>query len=112
VEHAYQAAKTLDLEARERIRKAPTPGEAKKLGRRVELRDGWAEMRLEVMEAMLRMKFRDPDLRRKLYWTRERELVEGNRWGDTFWGKTRDETGTWQGKNHLGEILMRIREEI
>jgi predicted NAD-dependent protein-ADP-ribosyltransferase YbiA (DUF1768 family) len=33
VEHAYQAAKTLDLEYRAMIRKALTPAKAKQLGR-------------------------------------------------------------------------------
>ena len=34
-------------------------------------------------------------------------LIEGNEWGDTFWG-----TCDGIGENHLGKILMRIRNEM
>ena len=37
VEHAYQAAKTRDLEDRELIRLLKTPGEAKQYGRKVKI---------------------------------------------------------------------------
>ena len=36
VEHPYQAAKTEDVAAQDRILRAPTPGQAKRLGRRPE----------------------------------------------------------------------------
>ena len=36
------------------------------------------------------------------------KLVEGNYWKDTFWGVD-EKLG---GKNHLGRILMEIREEL
>lgn len=39
--------------------------------------------------------------------TRDRMLIEGNDWGDTFWGMVDGE-----GENNLGKILMRVREEI
>ena len=39
--------------------------------------------------------------------TRDRVLIEGNDWGDTFWGMTDGE-----GENHLGKILMRVRAEL
>ncbi len=47
------------------------------------------------------------DLREKLLATGDRKLVEGNTWGDTFWGVCRG-----NGKNHLGKILMKIRAEL
>ena len=34
-------------------------------------------------------------------------LVEGNSWGDTFWGVCRG-----KGKNMLGKILMRVRKRL
>lgn len=43
----------------------------------------------------------------KLLATRDRMLIEGNDWGDTFWGMVDGE-----GENNLGKILMRVREEI
>ena len=38
VEHAFQAFKTIDDDEHEKIRLAPTPGVAKKLGRKTNLR--------------------------------------------------------------------------
>lgn len=106
-EHAFQAAKTEDLGQRRHVRKAKTPGEAKKLGRQVTLRSGWESMKDAVMLDLNRQKFRDPDLREKLLATGDQELVEGNTWGDTYWGVVRG-----KGKNRLGKILMQIRSEL
>ncbi len=36
-------------------------------------------------------------------------VVEGNHWGDTCWGV---DNRTGQGENHLGKILMQVREEL
>lgn len=108
LEHPFQAFKTLDSAARLRILRAPTPGQAKRLGRAVELRPGWDDMRIEVMERLVRAKFdQHPDLAEKLIATGDAELVEGNTWGDQFWGVCRG-----HGSNHLGLILMRVRDEI
>lgn len=107
VEHAYQAAKTTDRSARIRIHRAETPGLAKKLGRGLAMRPDWDTFKLEVMLILLRQKFTDPELRRKLLETGDRELIEGNTWGDRFWGVC---GGT--GENHLGKILMHVREAI
>jgi ribA/ribD-fused uncharacterized protein len=106
-EHAFQAAKTLNLGQRRHVRKAASPGEAKKLGRQVTLRTGWDGMKDEVMLDLNRQKFRDAALRKKLLETGDAPLIEGNTWNDRYWGVCR---GT--GKNRLGQILMRIRSEI
>lgn len=104
VEHAYQAAKT-DIE-REVIRRAPTPGIARKLGRMVMVRSDWEVVKVEIMRGLLKQKFSDPKLRQMLLDTGDAELVEGNWWNDTFWGKYKGE-----GKNMLGVMLMLIRDE-
>jgi hypothetical protein len=107
VEHAYQAAKTLDEAQRAKVRQAATPGKAKALGKRVTLRHGWNDMRLAVMRAILEVKFANPTLRAKLIATGQDELIEGNTWNDRFWGVCRG-----AGQNHLGKLLMAIREEM
>lgn len=108
VEHAYQAAKCARLEDRETIRRAPSPAEAKRYGRKVQIRPGWDTMKLQVMEELLRQKFRPgSDLAKKLVATGNAELVEINTWGDTFWGVYND-----TGQNWLGRLLMKIREEL
>lgn len=109
VENAYQAAKTLDKQMRLRIA-AATPGQAKRLGRKVALRSDWEVVKLEVMATLVRQKFSDPDLGRLLNDTGAAEIIEGNTWNDTTWGMVwRD--GKWVGENHLGKILMEVRRE-
>lgn len=107
VEHAYQAAKTTCPYQRQFIRSAPTPGQAKRRGRRVDLRPGWDHMKVEVMEGLLRQKFAREPLRSKLLATSPRELIERNTWGDQFWGVCNG-----QGENHLGRLLMKVRAEL
>jgi len=110
VEHAYQAAKTLDPGERRTIREAKTPGEAKALGAVVILRPAWDDIRLNVMRGLVWQKFTEnPPLRAMLLATNDAELVEGNTWGDIFWGVN---TKTGKGENHLGKILMDTREKI
>lgn len=114
VEHAFQAAKTDDSEERRRVRDAATPASAKYLGKRVTLRPGWNDLRFGVMETLVRQKFtRHADLREKLLATGDAELIEGNTWRDTTWGAVwNKDKGYWAGKNHLGRILMKIRDEL
>lgn len=107
VEHAYQAAKTHNQEWRNVISSAATPGIAKKLGRKLILRADWEQVKLEVMESLLREKFSNPELRRQLLDTRDEVLIEGNDWGDTFWGICEG-----FGDNHLGRLLMKLRKEM
>ena len=107
-EHAYQTSKTNRPAERKKIRRAATPGAAKKLGRQATLREGWDITKVGVMQAIVKAKFvQNPELRRKLLATGDEQLVEGNWWGDTFWGVCNGE-----GKNHLGRILMEVREEL
>ena len=107
-EAAFQAAKTLDPVERERFAKM-TPDEAKRAGRRVKLRDDWEEVKVSVMEEVLRAKFaQNQDLLQKLLATGEALLVEGNDWQDTFWGF---DVNLGYGVNMLGQLLMRLRAE-
>lgn len=108
-EHAYQAAKTLDIKLRQAIAKLSTPGEAKKYANKIKLRDNWDKIKEQVMYDVCKYKFTmHPDLKAKLLSTNEEELIEGNYWGDTYWG----ECPLGNGQNKLGKILMRIRNEI
>lgn len=82
--------------------------EAKRLGGRIPIRHDWEQVKLDVMEAILRDKFtRHHDLQAWLLDTGNRELVEGNTWGDRFWGVCGG-----VGENHLGRLLMKIRAEL
>ena len=84
------------------------PSAAKRLGRRVRLRSDWEEVKLDIMEDIVRAKFtQNQDLAQKLLNTYPQQLVEGNNWNDTFWGVCRG-----KGNNALGLILMVIRNEL
>jgi ribA/ribD-fused uncharacterized protein len=107
LEHAYQAAKTIDIKTRETIRKAKSPFEAKKLGHAIPVREDWLEVRLDIMRTLVREKFENPFLRPMLLGTGEAELVLNNKWNDTFWGVCRD-----VGENWLGKILVEERDRI
>lgn len=78
------------------------------------LREDWFDVNLQIMEDINIVKFTYfLDLREKLLSTGDAILVEGNYWGDDFWGMIKDkETGKWKGKNKLGIILMNVRERI
>src|SRR5205085_2942105 len=78
-EHAYQAAKTLDMEERRRLASLATPGKAKRAGRRITLRPDWEQVKIAIMTGIVRAKFQhNPELAQKLAATADAELVEGN----------------------------------
>ena len=106
VEHAYQASKTADVSERHRILHASTPGKAKKLGQEVLLRSDWDKVKLGIMRELLISKFQNKSLFAKLLNTGDAVLIEGNSWGDDFWGVC-----TQRGQNHLGELLMELRDD-
>lgn len=118
VENAYQAAKTLSFSkepylfghVETNLRKPFTlcsAAEAKKLGRQVAIRSDWEEIKLSVMKSLSREKYKHVTLRQHLIDTGDAELIEGNTWGDTYWGVCKG-----VGENHLGRILMKIRAEL
>lgn len=115
VEHGYQAMKTLDLRQRADIFAAPTPGAAKRMGRRVGVRDNWDEIKFLVMWDLLQIKFHStPSLRTQLQATGDEVLIEGNTWGDEIWGCTKQPGNwgpQWVGQNWLGRLLMLLRRQ-
>ena len=89
-ESAFHAGKTLDEDLRERIAAAPSPKQAKALGRALKLRPDWKVFwRHAVMREVLAEKFRDPDLASKLIATGTALLIEGNYHHDNDWGDCR-----------------------
>jgi predicted NAD-dependent protein-ADP-ribosyltransferase YbiA (DUF1768 family) len=84
-----------------------TAGQSKRKGQKLEIRKDWADVKLGVMEIILRSKFEDELLQWKLVETGTQEIIEGNTWNDTFWGVCNG-----VGSNHLGKILMKLRKEF
>lgn len=105
VEHAFAACKTLDPEQRLAIKRATSPGEAKRLGRILTLRPDWEDIKEDVMTRLLMEKFgKHEHLLNLLTATGDLELVERNNWKDRVWGVVDGE-----GENRLGKILMGLR---
>lgn len=115
VEHYFQANKAYRAEDRLRILQARTPRQAKHLGNNVELVDDWDNHRFFVMAQGLRYKFGIPKYRDLLLATGDAILIEGNTWNDRFWGMVQLHGANgpvWVGENHLGKLLMQVRQEL
>lgn len=106
-EHAYQAAKTFDLDARKVIRVLPEPRDARRAGQNLVMRPNWNEVKLLVMDDVNRQKFSIEPCKTWLLETEDWYLEETNTWNDTFWGVCNH-----VGANNLGKILMKIREDL
>jgi len=112
-EHAYQYAKTLDPVWQKEILNAPSAGKAKRLGAKCPMRDDWEDIKLEVMERVLLIKFSIPYFRDQLLNTGDKTLVEGNGRHDNVWGNcTCDDCQFVKGQNKLGIILMNVRSKF
>lgn len=118
-EQAFAFAKTFystgpdTTKLAQQILDAKTPGAAKKLGRLAPLDlalwDGGHKV--QIMREIVHAKFSGvPEYAGKLINTGAMMLVEGNTWGDTFWGRCLNKkTGMHEGLNTLGVILMEER---
>lgn len=106
-EAAYQAAKCKNMEDRQRF-VGVLANVAKKLGRTIEIRDDWDDVKFNIMYEIVWLKFDQNDkLEKMLLDTGNRYLEETNYWGDTYWGVCKG-----IGENNLGKILMEIRDTI
>ena len=109
VEAAFQAQKMLDPEERKRFQKI-SGLKARSRGLHCMPRPNWENMRINVMLELVRAKFeQNPELIPYLLETGDTAILALNRWNDTFWGVS---TRTGKGANHLGEILMKVRQEL
>ena len=106
-EAAFQSQKCVKEKDREKFCNL-NPSEAKKLGRRVVLRQDWEKEKTRIMYEICYAKFtQNPDLKELLLNTGNEELIEGNNWGDMIWGCV-----DGIGENRLGKILMKVRKEL
>lgn len=105
VEAAYVAAKTLDIATRKEVQALPDGRACKKFGRTIKVRSDWEDIRLPVMKLLISQKFGPGTaLGQRLIATGGCEIVEGNWWGDTFWGVCNG-----AGHNNLGKLIMEQR---
>ena len=110
-EAAYQAEKCINDEDKDAFALGglfsdPTP--ARDHGQEVPIVDDWDDRRVEIMYDVIKEKFlQNPDLALRLLKTSPCLITKGDRFGDTFWGLTQN-----GGENHLGNILMYIRDNV
>lgn len=106
-ESAFQSAKSTDMNVR-RMFCHLSGYDARSLGRKIQLRPDWLQVRDRVMYEVVLAKFQqNPLLRSRLIATENVRLIENNEWKDTYWGVYRG-----QGRNMLGRILTRVRKEL
>lgn len=107
-EAAFQSSKCVD-ESERKVYAGCSADKAALKGKDMLPFPGWENARLDIMESILRAKFeQNPALMKKLTDTGTRILINGNNKQETYWGV---DLYSWQGENHLGEILMNIRNK-
>jgi ribA/ribD-fused uncharacterized protein len=124
VEHYLQAMKAREFEDEEmyqKILKTKTPKAAKAIGQKIAnfKPEVWDKRKDEVMEKGVRTKFvQHPTLRKQLVETGDRMIGEANP-RDTYWGigtsmnlEKAKIPSKWRGKNMMGKLLMKLREEF
>ena len=111
VEEAYQAASfmTSDEELVEKVKHSHSADEAQRIAysNRDKQRKDWNEVKVSIMEELLRLKIeQNPYVLKKLLQTEDYMIVEDSPKDDFWgWGANRD------GNNQLGKLWMKLREE-
>jgi ribA/ribD-fused uncharacterized protein len=114
-EHLYNALKTTSLEEALSVLAAETPGQAKKVGRTVTLKDNWETEKFTAMRTTIGVKFiGNLLLSSKLVETGDKILIEANEWHDQIWGDCFCGRPACEpaGLNNLGELLMELRTDL
>jgi ribA/ribD-fused uncharacterized protein len=108
-EAAYQAHKNLenkDYVIKQQESKTPTI--SKRLGKYVEISEEFENNKDEIMEKIIKLKFtQNSEIKESLLSTGLKIIISSDI-NDTYWGIGKD----GQGKNMLGKILMKIRNEM
>lgn len=107
LEHAYVLAK-IGYHHEPAIRSIDNPKKVKTYGKGFPVVEGWNTNKDTVMYRLVSKKFEHPELKPLLAQTGMAKLIEGNNWGDTYFG----ECPIGNGHNVLGNILMIVRYEI
>lgn len=112
-ETAYMAWKTTNLSVRKKIQNL-SPADAKELTHSDDfiLRDDYSDDgRIHTMLILVEQKFskENSNLRTMLLETDNKTIIEGNIWGDDFFGLDLE---TGEAKNYLGKILMYVRDNL
>ena len=105
-ENLYQALKCKYIKDRELFQNVD-PYKSKRIGKTVEIRYDWDNVRLEAMKLAIDLKFKNIELAEKLIDLPDDKIIEFNNWGDRFFGICNGE-----GLDHLGKILRAKKQQI
>ena len=111
LEEAYQAASFMgsNEDLVEKIKNSHSADEAQRIAyaNRNKRREDWDEVKVQVMEELLRLKIeQNPYVLKKLLQTEDYTIVEDSP-KDSFWGWGPDRDG----QNQLGKLWMKLRTE-
>ena len=109
-EHLYQALKYIDKpEVMRIISNLQSPVDAKRIGKEIPANSEYLkeDYRLSTMKTVMDLKYKIPLFRAYLLSTKDQEIIHDVYHNDTFFGKANG-----NGLNHLGIILMEIREKL
>jgi len=109
VEHAYQAAKSLDEDWRAFCASDVSAGKVKRKSKVIIYRPDWEKIKVSIMKDLLTKKFSTEPFKSKLLSTGDTSIIEKNTWGDMFWGV---DIRTGIGENYLGKLIMGIRVSL
>lgn len=113
VEHAYVSAKSKDPKfIKTCMDSNNSPGKIKRLCRSIEIVSNWSEVKDLVMSELVNKKFNTEPFKTLLINTGDSIIVETNKWHDNYWGSCRCVRCGDRGKNTLGKLIMRIRDDI
>lgn len=112
VEHAFMSAKSDDPQWKAYCSNTNiSPADVKREGKTIQFIHNWKNIKLTVMENCLRSKFHIEPYKTLLIETGNQNIQEGNWWGDKYWGVDLKQDPNI-GENHLGRLLMVVREEL
>lgn len=109
-----------DNDTKERIMNTKDPSEQKSLGRQVSNfdKEAWDAVSRGFVYKANMAKFSDPKLKKELLDTGDREIVEASPY-DKIWGiglsvndPRAEHKKQWRGTNWLGEVLMKVRNDL
>lgn len=113
-ECAWQSLKSFDMDIRKKFA-TYTAADAKKMGRQIDLRSDWEEVKYDLMVEVCYAKFsQNEELKEILLATGDEEIVENTTaWHDNIWGNCEcEKCKNKEGKNLLGKALMEVRKRL
>lgn len=110
VESAYQSEKS-NNENWKRFCLNNSSRDVKIASKKIKIRKNWNDVKLRIMENLLKQKFSKEPFKTLLLETGDENIVEGVYWNDLFWGVDLTRSPNI-GENHLGRLIMKIRDNL